>query len=218
MQRRLFLSYLTGSLCIGPAACLLSGCGTLIHTERVGQPHTHQIDWKIVALDGLGMLLFFVPGVIAFAVDFYTGAIYIPYEEYHGPYPAPGSASTPQPTWGPPPSVPVTTQQTTAAPTPASVAPANGPSLQSAGNSVSTTWSPELGLRRMEVPRDQLDPQSLEQVVSMQIGRPVSLQDPSVRMSDLAQIESFQDQRRTHEEDRSFGSNIRRFFDRFQQA
>jgi hypothetical protein len=36
------------------------------------------MDWKIVALNGLGLLLFFIPGVIAFAVDFYTGAIYLP--------------------------------------------------------------------------------------------------------------------------------------------
>lgn len=32
----------------------------------------------MAALDGLGLVLFFVPGVIAFAVDFYTGAIYLP--------------------------------------------------------------------------------------------------------------------------------------------
>jgi hypothetical protein len=31
-----------------------------------------------VALDGVGLLLFLVPGVIAFAVDFATGAIYLP--------------------------------------------------------------------------------------------------------------------------------------------
>jgi hypothetical protein len=30
------------------------------------------------ALDGIGLLLFFIPGVIAFAVDFATGAIYLP--------------------------------------------------------------------------------------------------------------------------------------------
>jgi hypothetical protein len=34
-------------------------------------------------LDGLGLLLFFVPGVIAFAVDFGTGAIYLP-PDYYG--------------------------------------------------------------------------------------------------------------------------------------
>jgi hypothetical protein len=56
----------------------LSGCGTLFHGERRGQPHSNQIDWGVAALDGLGLLLFFVPGVVAFAVDFSTGAIYLP--------------------------------------------------------------------------------------------------------------------------------------------
>ena len=32
----------------------------------------------MVLLDGLGLLLFFIPGVVAFAVDFATGAIYLP--------------------------------------------------------------------------------------------------------------------------------------------
>jgi len=32
----------------------------------------------VVALDAIGLLFFFVPGVIAFAVDFVTGAIYLP--------------------------------------------------------------------------------------------------------------------------------------------
>jgi hypothetical protein len=58
------------------------GCGTLLHPERQGQPHSGRIDPAIVLLDGLGLLFFFVPGVIAFAVDFGTGAIYLPPENY----------------------------------------------------------------------------------------------------------------------------------------
>jgi len=58
-------------------ACGLPGCGTILYPERKGQP-AGPIDWKIVALDGIGLLFFFVPGVIAFAVDFVTGAIYLP--------------------------------------------------------------------------------------------------------------------------------------------
>lgn len=53
------------------------GCGTILHPERKGQP-AGRIDWSIVALDGLGLLIFFVPGVIAFAVDFNNGTIYLP--------------------------------------------------------------------------------------------------------------------------------------------
>src|SRR5688572_4142682 len=63
------------------ALSLATGCGTLLHPERRGQP-AGALDWKIVALDGLGLLLFFVPGVIAFAVDFATGAIYLPPCQY----------------------------------------------------------------------------------------------------------------------------------------
>lgn len=53
------------------------GCGTILHPERRGQP-AGPLDWKIVAFDAIGLLLFFLPGVIAFAVDFSNGTIYLP--------------------------------------------------------------------------------------------------------------------------------------------
>lgn len=56
------------------------GCGTVIHPERKGQP-AGPLDWEIVALDAIGLLFFFVPGVIAFAVDFNNGTIYLPASE-----------------------------------------------------------------------------------------------------------------------------------------
>ena len=55
----------------------LAACGTVLHPERRGQP-AGRLDPAIVALDALGLILFFVPGAIAFAVDFTTGAIYLP--------------------------------------------------------------------------------------------------------------------------------------------
>jgi hypothetical protein len=58
-------------------AVFLASCGTLIYPERCGQP-AGRLDVGVVALDGIGLLLFLVPGVIAFAVDFTTGAIYLP--------------------------------------------------------------------------------------------------------------------------------------------
>ncbi len=58
-----------------------TGCGTLMYPERKGQP-AGPLDWKVVALDAVGLLLFFVPGVIAFAVDFNHGTIYMPAESY----------------------------------------------------------------------------------------------------------------------------------------
>jgi hypothetical protein len=71
--RRTFLATAASAI-----AGLASGCGMLLHPERRGQPPGGGLDWSIVALDGLGMLLFFIPGIIAFAVDFATGAIYLP--------------------------------------------------------------------------------------------------------------------------------------------
>jgi hypothetical protein len=65
----------------GLASCGCAGCGTVLHPERRGQPGG-SLDWKIVALDAVGLLFFFVPGVIAFAVDFATGAIYLPSGQY----------------------------------------------------------------------------------------------------------------------------------------
>jgi len=78
MLRRQFVAQ---ALTLGTAtatAVSLGGCGTLLHSERLNQPHSRDLDWKIVALNGLGLIFFFVPGVIAFVVDFYTGAIYLP--------------------------------------------------------------------------------------------------------------------------------------------
>jgi hypothetical protein len=54
-----------------------ASCGTLLHPERSGQP-AGQLDPGIVVLDAVGLVLFFVPGVIAFAVDFSNGTIYLP--------------------------------------------------------------------------------------------------------------------------------------------
>ena len=49
-----------------------------------------RLDPAIVVLDGIGLLFFFVPGIIAFAVDFGTGAIYLPPDEFG--YLPPGAA------------------------------------------------------------------------------------------------------------------------------
>jgi hypothetical protein len=65
-----------GTLILG-LSLLLSSCGTLLYPERRGQP-AGRLDVGVVALDGIGLLVFLVPGVIAFIVDFSTGAIYLP--------------------------------------------------------------------------------------------------------------------------------------------
>ena len=55
----------------------VTACGTLMHPERKGQTGG-RIDAGIAILDGLGLLFYIIPGVIAFAVDFSNGTIYLP--------------------------------------------------------------------------------------------------------------------------------------------
>lgn len=55
----------------------LMGCGTIMYPERKGQKSGH-IDVGVAILDGIGLLFFLIPGVIAFAVDFNNGTIYLP--------------------------------------------------------------------------------------------------------------------------------------------
>ena len=55
----------------------LAGCGTIIYPERRGQTGG-RIDVGIVILDAVGLFFFIIPGLIAFGVDFTTGAIYLP--------------------------------------------------------------------------------------------------------------------------------------------
>jgi hypothetical protein len=64
------------SLSMGLVAQLV-GCGTILHPERKGQI-SGQIDPKIAVFDAIGLLFFFLPGIIAFAVDFNNGTIYLP--------------------------------------------------------------------------------------------------------------------------------------------
>jgi hypothetical protein len=55
----------------------LAGCGTLFYPERKGQLQG-RVDPGVAIADGLGLLLFIVPGVIAYAVDFSNNTIYLP--------------------------------------------------------------------------------------------------------------------------------------------
>ena len=55
----------------------LTACGTILYPERKGQK-AGQLDIGVVILDALGLLCFIIPGVIAFAVDFNNGTIYLP--------------------------------------------------------------------------------------------------------------------------------------------
>ncbi len=55
----------------------LAGCGTLMYPERRGQKGG-RIDAGVAVMDGLCLLLFIIPGIIAYAVDFSNGTIYLP--------------------------------------------------------------------------------------------------------------------------------------------
>ncbi len=60
----------------------LTSCGYIMYPERRGQ-RGGKIDAGVAVLDGIGLLLFIIPGVIAFAVDFASGAIYLHPEADH---------------------------------------------------------------------------------------------------------------------------------------
>jgi hypothetical protein len=61
-----------------------AGCGLILYPEREGQPKTGRIDPTVAILDGVGCLFFLIPGLIAFAVDFHEGTIYLPPDESAG--------------------------------------------------------------------------------------------------------------------------------------
>lgn len=54
-----------------------AGCGLLLHPERQGQK-SGRIDPSIAIFDGIGLLFFLIPGLVAFAIDFHQGTIYLP--------------------------------------------------------------------------------------------------------------------------------------------
>jgi hypothetical protein len=67
---------------IGSALCLtlitqLAACGTIFYPERRGQV-SGRIDPAIAVMNAIGLLFYIIPGLLAFAVDFITGAIYLP--------------------------------------------------------------------------------------------------------------------------------------------
>ena len=80
MPRKIWKHVAPKYLCVF-LAVQTAACGTILYPERRGQP-AGRLDAGVVALDAVGLLLFLIPGVIAFAVDFSTGTIYLPPEPY----------------------------------------------------------------------------------------------------------------------------------------
>ncbi len=54
----------------------ITACGYFLYPERVGQK-SGKLDPAIVVLDAAALLFGILPGVVAFAVDITTGAIYL---------------------------------------------------------------------------------------------------------------------------------------------
>ena len=74
-MRGSYKQFLAGLLTL--ALLSTSACGTLFYPERHGQ-RTGRVDPAVVLFDGALLLLFVIPGVVAYGIDFHTGAIYLP--------------------------------------------------------------------------------------------------------------------------------------------
>jgi hypothetical protein len=120
-----------------------TSCGTLLYPERRGQPRG-VIDSGVLLLDAVGLIFFVVPGLIAFAVDFTTGAIYYP--------------------------------------------PA------SSGSPVTHNGLQRDDLVRVDVPKDELTQAKIEQVVSQEAGKPVSLEPGKFHAAEISDLNEFGDQ------------------------
>jgi hypothetical protein len=66
-----------GGLLAATLTTQLTACGTLFYPERRGQIEG-RIDPAVAAMNAVGVLFYVLPGLIAFAIDFATGAIYLP--------------------------------------------------------------------------------------------------------------------------------------------
>jgi hypothetical protein len=207
MLRRDFL-WRVAALC---GLSSVAGCGTIMYPERRHAPRSHQLDWKVAALDGLGLLLFFIPGVIAFVVDFYTGAIYLPAGTPTIAYPPPPPGA---PVY--PPAVPPAGYQQ---PWPAP--PTDAPPAVSIPTSQSTSNPPPantLNFTQQMVPRGELGLPRIEQVVTNHVGQPVSLADSEARVSRLSRLDQFAEQCRQHRTNTKFGERVKNFFEGLRQA
>jgi len=69
-------SRIIGGVLVATLLTQLSACGSIFFPDRRGQIDG-KIDPVVVALDAVGLLFYIIPGIIAFGVDFATGAIYL---------------------------------------------------------------------------------------------------------------------------------------------
>ncbi len=75
------LSRITDGVLVVALLAQLTACGTILYPERRGQIGG-KVDIAVVGMDAIGILFFVIPGLIAFGIDFATGAIYLPGGKY----------------------------------------------------------------------------------------------------------------------------------------
>lgn len=65
-----------GGVLLATLLTQMTACGTIFFPDRRGQIEG-KIDPVVAALNAVGLLFYVIPGLIAFGVDFATGAIYL---------------------------------------------------------------------------------------------------------------------------------------------
>lgn len=65
-----------GGILVTTLLTQVTACGSIFFPDRRGQIDG-KIDPVVVVLDAVGLLFYVIPGLIAFGVDFATGAIYL---------------------------------------------------------------------------------------------------------------------------------------------
>lgn len=66
-----------GGLLVTALVSQLSACGSVFYPDRRGQIEG-RIDPTVTVLNAIGLLFYVIPGLLAFGIDFATGAIYLP--------------------------------------------------------------------------------------------------------------------------------------------
>jgi len=70
-------SRVIGGVLVAALLTQMTACGSIFFPDRRGQIDG-KVDPLVIGLDAIGLLFYVIPGLIAFGVDFATGAIYLP--------------------------------------------------------------------------------------------------------------------------------------------
>jgi len=158
-----------------------ASCGTVIHPERVGRSHSGALDPSIVVLDGLGVLVFLIPGVVAFIVDFSTGAIWLPDQRF-GPYvpvPVLPPGAYPPPAYPPPMGNPLGPG---GPPPGASAPPQPLTSLETSPVFRAASRPLTRPLTRIDTYGEKLTRERIEAIIRARTGQTIKLDAPDVRV------------------------------------